>query len=400
MAVPHSDEMGRISFTYLPASPLANGWRLALKEKPRLNVSVPPDRPQGLTIDADDAIDCDVEKYQRVCNQIEFCAKFSEQSYAYAKVRLVSKDGQSVSREAWIACDVGVRAPRRVSNAEWVIYRKPENDGWTKFDLSLPEEVSRTFGQGEGLQFSELLGFRLRGSLSITPIVLRHDDSSSKADGTAPEPPTRKRWTRGEKIGMWSIVIAILSLIAAFTVPEVRRILKLDRTLTQPAAQPPIPSPIATEEAEHPLYAQVAKDFRELRQQNHVAGLEDSESGKTFVEVPANSYGFADALDFTKKLSHDVNMNSRGSTYNFEVQKLSDGTGLIIGYVGPETLEHLREGIHAKSALTIYSDSWKDAPNVIAVPISRLSCSRTRILVVASEKHKNTAVSALDCEVR
>jgi hypothetical protein len=94
-----SNEMGEISFSYLPASPLDNGWRLALKDKPAFKHSVPPDRPDGLSIRADDAIDYDVAKYQRICNRVEFTANLSEHSYAYAQSR-TDVERQQIRRES------------------------------------------------------------------------------------------------------------------------------------------------------------------------------------------------------------------------------------------------------------------------------------------------------------
>jgi hypothetical protein len=240
-----SSEMGKISFNYLPASPLNNGWKLALKEKPALKHSVPPGRPDGLAIQADDAIDHDVEKYQRSCNRVEFVAKLSEHSYAYIKVRLTSKDNKSVLREGWITCDVGTRPPRKESRNEWVVCRKPEKDGWTRFNLSLPEEVSKTFGQDEGLRFSELLGFRLRGSLSISPIGLYRDEPLLHASATPPDSQNdtalteKRRWSRSETLTAVGVVVALIAILASFFVPEFRRLIGLEEpAAARPAVQP------------------------------------------------------------------------------------------------------------------------------------------------------------------
>lgn len=183
---PPAIDMGRISFDYLPASPLSNGWRLALPERLTFSFSKPLDRLDGVAIKAEDAIDYNVEKHQRVCNRVEFSAKLSEHSYVYARIGLVSADGLSVSRQGWITCDSGNKLPRRESRDEWVISRIPEPGGWTKFDLSLPDEVAQTFGKADAQQFDELLGFRLRGCLSISPIKLYRQELSQrdKAEST------------------------------------------------------------------------------------------------------------------------------------------------------------------------------------------------------------------------
>ena len=169
--VPHSNEMGTISFSYLRREPVASWLETRVEGQIPRNLSRTrsywwtndPGRRRHRLRRRD---------IERVCNRVAFIAKLSDRSYIYARIRMSSKDGQTVSRDGWIAVDVGDKCPRKVSRDEWVIYRKPSPGGWARFDLFLPEETNRTFGQAEGLQFSELLGFRLRGSLSVSPISL------------------------------------------------------------------------------------------------------------------------------------------------------------------------------------------------------------------------------------
>ena len=168
--------MGVVSFDYLPDSPLSHRWRLATKDM-RFEASASKDRDGALMIKAADAIDYDVEKYQKVCNRVQFSAKLSEHTYVYVKIRFLAPDRGNEPDWGWIACDTGAGDhPRRESRNEWVIFRIPEKGGWTRFDLFLPDEVQRTYGQVEVMQFRELLGFRLRGELSITPISLFRDE--------------------------------------------------------------------------------------------------------------------------------------------------------------------------------------------------------------------------------
>jgi len=55
-------------------------------------------------------------------------------------------------------------------------------DGWTPFNLSLRDVVRRScFGQEEGLEFTELISIRLRGSVSVSPIGLFREGSGTKA---------------------------------------------------------------------------------------------------------------------------------------------------------------------------------------------------------------------------
>lgn len=117
-------------------------------------------------------MDYRVNPHERVCNFLKFhMKKSSHGSYVYAEVRMASKDGKT-SRTGWLVCDVGDKPPKRISPSESVTYRIPLSNGWTPFDLSLRDEVKKShFGQS-GLEFSELLSIRFRGSLSVSPIEL------------------------------------------------------------------------------------------------------------------------------------------------------------------------------------------------------------------------------------
>jgi len=211
--MPTSIEMGAISYRYLPESPLRHGWKLA-KAGTRFEASAPPDRPDGLAIKAEDAIDYNVEKYQQVCNHVQFTAKIAEHSYVYVKVRFASKNRNS-PRWGWIACDTGVGEPRQESPDEWVISRIPKKNGWARFDLFLPEEVNRTYGQVEVLKFNELLGFRLRGELSISPVKLYRVMSDNKSHASVGPGPVIlkntvfKQW----KELLWPVSGALLGWI-------------------------------------------------------------------------------------------------------------------------------------------------------------------------------------------
>ena len=395
-------KMGIVSFSYLPASPLSHGWTMAEDKKPSLTARVPVDRADGLAIEAEDAIDFTVDNHQRVCNRVKFLAKLNKSSYVYVKIRVVSKDGQFFSPFEWIACDIGEKPPRRESRREWVIHRKPKANGWTKFDLSLPEEVRRTYGLGDDVGFGELLGFRLRGTLSVSPINLYLDESANDLEkfGSSTMPIKREPWSRGDKIATGALTIAILTLVTALVLPEARRFLGLESVQKGPnVSVSTAPSPIPGAPVEL-VVTKLAKDVHDLRIQNHVVRLADSESDKSFAEIPPDSYGFVSGAALVTSATKDVAIASKGFNYNFEIQKLDDGSALIVGYVGPETFEHLREGLPPGSKLTLYSYTWKDAPNIAAVPSGRLKYSRARIVVVGDEPHSQFEVVALDSEVR
>jgi hypothetical protein len=409
-----SKDMGAISFGYLPESPLLHRWRLVSKDKP-FEASASRDRPAGLTVKAEDAIDYDVEKYQRICNRVEFAAKLSEHSYAYAKVQLVSRDGETVSRFGWIAVDVGDMPPRKVSRDEWVIYRKSNKDGWANFDLLLPEEVGRTFGQTEGLQFSELLGFRLRGEVSISPISLFHVELETKLnqggvtyrETVAPRSeltetvPARdtKRWTRAEKWTAAGTIAGIVAIFVAVLFPEIRKLVHLEKAAFSQSSSP---SNLSSHDQPvyEPLQVVTAKDFADLRRLSQVALIRESESGKTLSEIPPGSFGFTLASEIVEHglgFHPELDVNSSALPNEFEIHKLRDGTGLLVGCVGPETLSLLQEGLQPKISFSIYTGSWKEAAKFVGVSLSQITCARSRDLSIevgAKQKY----VGVLDCQ--
>ena len=169
----HLEKIGDIRFSY-PVSPVDQGWELAAgSETSQLVFSAPAEYPFGLTISAtpNQAIDYNVPKDLKIGNRVRFETRLSDGAYVYARVQLTSRDARRVSKVGWIACGVGDKPAKKISDVEWLIYRMPRDNGWTLFDLSLPEEVSNShFGQQEGLRFYELVTIRLRGTLSVSPI--------------------------------------------------------------------------------------------------------------------------------------------------------------------------------------------------------------------------------------
>jgi hypothetical protein len=69
----------------------------------------------------------------------------------------------------------------------------------------------------------------------------------------------------------------------------------------------------------------------------------------------------------------------------------------LLGTGGSVTLDHLREGAQTDAKVSLYTSSWNEAPTVIAIPLDKINCARSRELTVeAAGKYKY--VSALDCQ--
>jgi len=218
--------------------------------------------------------------------------------------------------------------------------------------------------------------------------------------GNVSDNPTPK-WNRGEKIAGWTLVIGALALIAAvLVVPEVRRFLRLER---EPSS---IPAPTTTTPATaDKVFGVSAESVEELRKHNNVTRIKDVESGKMLSEIPAGSFGFADDIEIRRSLRdsriEELALKPHAPDERFELHKLLDGQIELVGYVGPETLEHVRSGLSQGEAITFFSDTWTDAANIVAVPLARLSCSRGRTLSLndPTNPRKQRLVTALDCKV-
>ena len=76
-------------------------------------------------------------------------------------------------REVWLAFREGSDDPKPYGDGEheWLVNCSPEPIGgnWKKIKANLPDAVSKTFGLN-GWKYHSLLGFRIRGKLTIAKI--------------------------------------------------------------------------------------------------------------------------------------------------------------------------------------------------------------------------------------
>jgi hypothetical protein len=142
-----------------------------------------------------------------------------------------------------------------------------------------------------------------------------------------------------------------------------------------------------------PSLAVVAVDSSQLRQNHGVASLQETQEGKSFAEIPPNSFSFMYGHAFVMGYKSSPVHISDGSNFMFEVHKLTDKSVMIIGYVGPETRDRLLEGLKTGEALTVYSRLCTAATDLVAVPVSKLKFKRDRTLTIAKKQ-----LWALDCE--
>ena len=171
--------LDRISFDYLPDSPQNHGWRLSVDEPEGAHpaFSAAQDSPllgaMKVLQHSRFALDYTANQTQSLANMVELYIKLDDACF-YLKTRVVSRDGTG-SKDVWLAHILGQGQPVQAYVNEWTVCVQGEvlENGWLQWKLPIEDEVSRTFGK-EGWIYSRLLGFRIRGSLCISPITLYH----------------------------------------------------------------------------------------------------------------------------------------------------------------------------------------------------------------------------------
>jgi hypothetical protein len=170
-----------IRFDYLPDKLTNHGWKPGYAEKTEPEASAyssPDDAPSVgcLSIKTAAKYALDYQLPPMVCDTIRFDAKYSDTTMLFTGVGLRSKDG-SLSVWKWIRyipTSGAVRAELNPSYPNECTLWWPANalpNLWVSFDLSLPEAVRHTWGT-QGWTYESLKAFRIRGSLSISPIRL------------------------------------------------------------------------------------------------------------------------------------------------------------------------------------------------------------------------------------
>jgi hypothetical protein len=211
--------------------------------------------------------------------------------------------------------------------------------------------------------------------------------------------PDSHTWTRGEKWTAVGVIATVVAIIVAVIIPEIRRSIHLDKpSLSQPSDTSNSEGP--REPVRKPLQIVTAKDLPGLRRLNQVVPLRVAESGKTLSEIPPSSFGFtltSNIVDRDLSFHPEVIVNSSELPNEFEIHKLGDGSALLAVYVGPETLDRLQEGLQPNESVSLYTRSWKEAPTIIGIPLSQISCARSRDLSV-EESGKHKYLSVLDCQ--
>ncbi|MEK6784818.1 MAG: hypothetical protein AABY61_05010 [Nitrospirota bacterium] len=114
---------------------------------------------------------------------------------------------------------------------------------------------------------------------------------------------------------------------------------------------------------------------RQMRSKNGVAELKSG--AVRFSLAPTGSYGFIAPKQLGLALvtqSPDLMLEQvSSSSGSYEIHKLGDGSGLLVGFVGNEVVPQIKPSERPKSVrLFLYSNSFSKATTIAAVPLTKL----------------------------
>lgn len=113
----------------------------------------------------------------------------------------------------------------------------------------------------------------------------------------------------------------------------------------------------------------------QMRAKNGVAQLETG--AIRFSLAPTGSYGFIAPKQLGMALvtqSPDLMLERvSSSSGSYEIHKLGDGSGLLVGFVGNEVIPQIKPSERPKSVrVFLYSNSFSKATTIAAVPLTKL----------------------------
>ena len=123
---------------------------------------------------------------------------------------------------------------------------------------------------------------------------------------------------------------------------------------------------------------------RQLRAKNGVAELGASTSKVLFSQAPSGAYGFIAPRSLGLALvaqSPDIGLERAAPATNaYEVHKLADGNGMLVGFVAPDVITKVTPAQRPKNIrLALYSNRSEQATHIVAVPLVKLAVDRMPI---------------------
>lgn len=138
----------------------------------------------------------------------------------------------------------------------------------------------------------------------------------------------------------------------------------------------------------------------QMRTKNGVAEL--ASGAVRFSLAPTGSYGFIAPKQLGLALvtqSPDLLLERMSSsTGSYEIHKLGDGSGLLVGFVGNEVVPQIKPSERPKSVrLSLYSNPFGTAMTIAAVPLTKLMVDQ---MPRGTESHKRDGPVVLDMDLQ
>ena len=191
--------------------------------------------------------------------------------------------------------------------------------------------------------------------------------------------------------GVFTIVAAI---IGAYLHYYIRRDKKLDQAAATSASSvipPATPSAAPTFVSANGLNEEEQRQM--IRQQHNVRRMEAVENELKYSVAPRNIYGFTSSMRLYNPSGIILH---RGFSHSqaFEIHKMNDGTGRLIGFVSTDVAVHIqRDNRPSEFPITIYNRKWSEAPTMAIIPTSYIKSDYSgRRIVLDSD----TILRALD----
>lgn len=120
---------------------------------------------------------------------------------------------------------------------------------------------------------------------------------------------------------------------------------------------------------------------RQLRSKNGVAELAASTPKMLFSQAPTGSFGFIVPKLLGMALvmqSPDLAVDRTAPAGNaYEIHKLADGSGMVVGFVEKDTLPQVTPSQRPKTVrIALHSNPSEKAPHIVAVPLVKLAADR------------------------
>ena len=121
---------------------------------------------------------------------------------------------------------------------------------------------------------------------------------------------------------------------------------------------------------------------KQLRAKNGVAEL--TVPNARFSQAPTGSFGFIAPQHLGMALvtqSPDLDLDRVPPRANaYEIHKLTDGSGMVVGFIGEELVPKIAASLRPKSVrIALYSNLSEKAPRIAAVPLVKLMVDRMPI---------------------